>query len=316
MTLLNRESLSLQGKGKFFFLIIFIVLLIQSTYTIKDGTVGVLVTFGKYSDEVKSPGIHFKIPLVQSVIIQDVKMQSAHYKGNKDLPDEHGIVNKPSITVMDMKNLPISIEMTVQYTPNREEMPTILRTFGSNYFEKKINPVIRAISRDVIGMYEAETIAIERQKIGVELKASLAKEFETMPFILNDVALRNIRLPASVQNKIMQVQEAKQEEERLKMAEKQAEVQKRIQVIDARREAEKKVIAAKASAEQQVIAAKAEAEKITLQSKAVASANKRVSASLTQLLVKQHVVEKWDGAYPKTMLSSDAHMLLSLPADK
>jgi len=65
-----------------------------------------------------------------------------------------------------------------------------------------------------------------------------------------------------------------------------------------------------------VIAAKAEAERITLQSKATAAANKRVSTSLTTLLVKQHTVEKWDGAYPKTMLSSDANMLLSLPASK
>jgi len=304
------------GKFNVILAIIVIVLVLQAAYTIKDGSVGVLSTFGKFSDTVKMPGIHFKVPLVQSIIVEDVKMQTANYMGTKDLADESGIVNKPAITVMDKKNLPIGIEMTVQYTPSKSEMAFILRTFGSNYFEKKINPIIRAITRDIVGQYEAETIAVERQKISTELKTQLAKEFDAIPFVLNDVALRNIQLPTSVQQKILQVQEAKQEEERLKMAEKQAEVQKRIQLIDAQREAEKKVIAAKAEAEQKVIAAKAEAERITVQSKATADANKRVAISLTQLLVRQHAIEKWDGAYPKTMLGSEGNLLLSMPAGK
>ncbi len=293
-----------------------LLLLMQASYIVRDGTVGVLVTFGKFSDSVKEPGIHFKVPLVQSVLVQDVKMQTANYRGSKDLPDESGIVNKPAITVMDNKNLPIGIEMSVQYTPDRLEMPTMLRTLGINYFEKKINPIVRSITRDVVGQYEAETIAVERQKIGTELKTRLAREFDAIPFILNDVVLRNIQLPRTVQNKILQVQEAKQEEERLKMAEKQAEVQKRIQIIEARREAEKRVIAARAEAEQRVIAARAEAEKITVQSRATADANKRVSASLTPLLVKQHMIERWDGSYPKTMLAPDANVLFSLPSGK
>jgi len=313
---MNETPFSLKGKWNYLAIAIVALLVFQSIYTIKDGNVGVLATFGKFSNEVKKPGVHFKIPLVQHVFIQDVKMHSGNYKGSKDLPDDLGIVNKPSITVMDKKNLPISIEMTVQYTPNKNDMPIILRTLGKNYFEKKINPIIRAISRDVVGQYDAETIAVERQKISTELRIGLVKAFEALPFVLNDVVLRNIRLPSTVQKKIMQVQEAKQEEERLKMAEKQAEVQKRIQVIDAKREAEKKVIAAKADAEQKVIAAKAEAQRITLQSKATADANKRVSVSLTNLLVKQHAIETWDGAYPKTILGSDTNILLSLPSNK
>jgi len=313
---IQTPNMSFSNKWPYLIVILFIIMLLQAFYTIKDGNIGVLATFGKFSEEVESPGVHFKLPFIQAIIIQDVKMQTANYKGSKDLLDKKGIVNKPSITVMDKKNLPISIEMTVQYTPKKADMPIILRTLGSNYFEKKINPIIRSISRDVVGQYDAETIAVERQKISTELKVGLVKAFEALPFILNDVVLRNIRLPNTVQKKIMQVQEAKQEEERLKMAEKQAEVQKRIQIINARREAEKKVIAAKADAEQKVIAAKAEAEKITVQSKATALANKRVSVSLTSLLVKQHAIEAWDGAYPKTMLGSSANTLLALPANK
>jgi len=291
---------------------IVVLLVWGAAYTVKSGTIGVLATFGKYSDSVEAPGIHFKIPIVQKVFIEDVKMQTATYKGNRDLADQRGMVNKPQITVMDAKNLPIGIEMSVQYTPNQADMPTILRTFGSNYYAKKINPIVRAITRDVIGKYEAETIAIERQKIAGELKAAFAKEFDALPFVLNDVVLRNIRLPSSVQKKIMQVQEAKQEEERLKMAEKQAQVQKRIQIVNAEREAAKKVIAAKADAERKVIAAKADATRITVRSKAIAEANDRVSKSLTPLLVQQHGIEKWDGAYPKTLLGQNTPLLFNL----
>jgi len=53
------------------------------------------------------------------------------------------------------------------------------------------------------------------------------------------------------------------------------------------------------------------AKAITVQSKATASANQRVAASLTPLLVKQHTLEKWSGDYPKVM-AGDTGMLLQV----
>ena len=49
-----------------------------SFYTIETGTVGVLSTFGEYSEEEAKPGLHWKIPVVQTVKVVDVKMQTVN----------------------------------------------------------------------------------------------------------------------------------------------------------------------------------------------------------------------------------------------
>lgn len=51
-------------------------------------------------------------------------MQTANYKGNKDQGDCHGLYGlytKPLITVLDNKNLPIGIEMSIQFQPIMEQ---------------------------------------------------------------------------------------------------------------------------------------------------------------------------------------------------
>lgn len=273
----------------------------MSFFTIRDGYVGVKTTFGEFAAEPSMPGINAKIPFIQGVIKMDTKIQTVTYKGPQDLEDGDGLINKPAITVLDNKNLPIGVEMTIQYRPKAEEMPGILRNYGKNYFDKAINPVIRDVVRDIAGSYEAETVAQKRAEIGAAITMELQNKFSELPFILGEVALRNLALPPSVLNKIQQVQEAKQEEQRLSMVEKQAEVNKRIEIINAEREAEKRIIEAKAKAEAILAVANAQS-----------AANRKLAASLTQLLVKQQAVDKWDGKYPTTLMSDDTGVLLNM----
>ena len=284
--------------------------LYSSMYVITDGTVGVVSTLGEYSDEEAKPGFHFKIPLIQTVIKMDTKWQTVTYKhgvsGMAETMFEDGIIHREIITVLDNKNLPIGIELTMQYRANGEQMSDILRTYGENYFEKAINPVVRDVVRDVAGAYEAETVAAQRGELGAAIRSRLDATFSQTPFLLGEVALRNIDLPPTVRQKIQQVQEAKQEEQRLAMVEKQAEVNKRIAIIEAERKA----------AELR-IAADAEAYQITAVADARAKANRLVAASITPLLVQQNAIEKWDGKYPTTLMSGEGSgVLLQLPSGK
>ena len=276
-----------------------LILALMTAFTVKDGTVVVIDTLGKYSDDERTAGVHFKAPFFQNATTMNVKMHAAHYAGKQDLEDGEGMINKPAIVVMDSKNLPIGIELTLQYTPNGTEMSTLLRNVGKGYFEKMINPTVRDNVRDVVADYEAEEIATKRSIIGANIKAMLLESFKANAFItVNDVALRNILLPPLVKDKILKVQEAKQEEQRLEMVERQATVDKRIAIINAEKE------------EQQiVIAARAEAESVTLRATAQAKANRKVAASLTDLLVKQNQIERWSGVLPTTILGGQDVML-------
>lgn len=286
------------------------------TYTIQSGTVGVLSTFGRYSDEIKQPGLHFLVPGIHRAHVIDVKMQTAHYQGDEDLPDENGVINKPKITVLDSKNLNIGIEISVQFLPDSVLAKDILVKYGYNYFEKLINPNIRDIVRDVAGQYQAEDIAVKRTTIADEIHVKLEEKFKNIPFLLHDVQIRGIELPKIVRNKIEEVQLAKQEEQRLAMIEKQARKNQEIKSIEAKTKLIEVTTQAKAEAERKKIEADARAFQILKEAEATAMANKQISESVTQALIQYEGIKKWSGDYPKMLVSDKNSMgiMMQLPS--
>jgi len=296
-------------------LIVLGAVLFNSFYTIESGTVGVLVTFGKYDDEVVGPGLHFKQPLIQSVRNFDVKMNTINYLGREDRRVSEGIINKPLIDVLDSKNLPIGLELSVQFTPIAEQANHILDQYGENYFEKLINPFVRNVVRNVVGKYQAEEIAMKRPEIEGELQAQLSKEFESTPFKLNTIGLRNIILPEIILNKIKEVQLAKQEEQRLAMVEEQAKKNQQIKTIEANTKLIEVTTQARAEGERKRIQADAVAYQIAAEAKANAEANKLIAVSITRELIDYRSIERWNGAYPQTLIggNSTGGMILSLP---
>lgn len=262
-------------------------------YTIEDGQVGVVSTWGKYSDSESTAGLHWKLPFVQTVHKEDIKLHTVNYKHTgmaEAVNDGVGVVSMPAISILDAKNLPIRYELSVQYAPDGNEMSTILRTFGPNYFEKKLNPIIRSSVRDVASGYEAEDAAKKREEIGTQIELALTKEFEVLPFTLSSIQLRHIVLPPTVAQKIREVQEAKQEEQRLVQAEKQEIVNKRIAIIAAKKAAAEKVIAAEAKATALLKVANAEAKAIKV---------KGDSLKRNPEVIQLNAVERWDGILPK-----------------
>lgn len=281
--------------------LILLTAVLGSFYTIDSGRVGVIQTFGRYQDAVSTPGLHWKRPFIDTVIDMDVKLQSANYAGNQDEEDSDGIIYKPHLDVLDAKNVSYDIEMSVMFTPVAEKMPEILTTYGANYFDKKINPIIRDVVRDVGGKYSVETIADHRDAINSEIRTRLLEQFKPLPFIFSDAALRKIQLPQNIMQKIVAVQEAKQEEERLKIINRQAEQNKQITITNAQAEKEKIIIAAQADAEATATRARAQAE-----------ANARIAGSLTPLLVQQNQIEKWQGNVPQVVGGENTNLLYNL----
>lgn len=278
-----------------------LVTVLGSFYTIDSGKVGVIQTFGRYQETISQPGLHWKRPFIDTVLEKDVKLQTATYAGSDDPDDGDGLINKPHLDVLDAKNVSYDIELSVMFTPMPEKMPEILATYGENYFDKKINPIIRDVVRDVGGKYNVESIADHRDAINSEIRSRLLEEFKTLPFIFSEAALRKLQLPQNIMQKIVGVQEAKQEEERLKIINRQAEQNKQITITNAQAEKEKIIIAAQADAESTLTRAKAQAE-----------ANERISQSLTPLLVQQNQVDKWQGQVPTVVTGTGAGLLYNL----
>ena len=285
------------------------VLAFSAFYTIETGYVGVISTLGKYDPEEKQPGAHFKIPLLQKVIKFDIKLHTVNYDARRHQPQE-GLIDKPELTVLDDKNLPIRMDVSVQFHPIPDQADQILAKYGRNYFEKKMNPIIRNAVRDVVGHYQAETIALERNKLGQELKARIQRDFEGTEFIIDDVVIRDIRLPKVILEKVEEVQKAKQEEQRLAMVEKQAKKKQEIERINAETRLIQITTKAKADAERRRIAAEAEAYAIKTKAKAQAEANRIISQSITPELIRYRQIDRWNGVMPQTLVGGEASGVL------
>ncbi|MEO2065046.1 MAG: SPFH domain-containing protein [Desulfurobacteriaceae bacterium] len=271
----------LQKVSGTFLLVLFalaVFALFKSFETIESGNVGVKVTFGKYDDRELPPGLHFKLPFVQEIKKVDVKVHAINYKGKVDKVDEEGLINKPAITVLDERGLPIAVELTVQYRLLPDMASETLQRWGESWQEKLVNPVVREVVRDVIGSYPAEAIPTKRPEIATRIEEGIRKEIKVQSsgaVQVVGVQLRNILLPREIQQKIKEVQIAKQEAERMKYVEEKAKREQEVKRIQAETEKIQKVIKAQAEAEARLEKAKAEAQ-----------ANQMISRSITPNILK------------------------------
>ena len=288
-----------------------LVVLVNSSFTvIESGEVGVLSTFGKYDMEELPPGLHFKLPFVQHIHKVDVKVHTINYKGSLDKPDQQGIINKPAITVLDKRGLPVDVELTVQYQLIPDMAAEMLQEWGRNWEEKLINPTVREVVRDIIGQYPAETIPTKRAEITAKIETEIRKRIKEVGKInkkpsvrVVGVQLRNILLPLEIQRKIKEVQIAKQEAEKMKYVEEKAKREKEVKRIQAETEKIQMVIRAQAKAEAQITEAKA-----------VAKANEIISRSITPELLKWKELEVQQSLVESLKRNPNTTLFINVPA--
>jgi regulator of protease activity HflC (stomatin/prohibitin superfamily) len=268
-------------------IIAFILIMFKPWVIINEGEVGILATTGKFDPKPLKPGLHFYIPIIQKVIIVDTKVHMISYKRNQELgtmPDKYGTIKVyPPINVLDARGLPITVELSVSYRLNPDKAAYVIKTYGLNWEDKIINPIVRDVVRNVIGKYPAEELPVKRNEIAQRIENQIKEQLnkiENQPIIFESFQLRDIILPPRIKAQIERVQIAKQEAERAKY-----------EVLKAKQEAEKKAAIAKGIAEARKIEAQGKAEAMLIEANAQAKANIIIGKSLTQNLLKLKEIE-------------------------
>lgn len=278
-------------------------LLVNTFITIESWFVWVKYTLWKINYEELQPGLHFVFPIVSNVKRVNVRVKTVHYKWQREFADSQNewVDNKPQINVLDIRGLPISIELTLLYQLKTEEASETIEKYWFSWDEKLVNPTLREVVRDVLWLYEAEKVPEKRQEIAVKIKEVITAKFKGSIVNLTDVQLRNVTLPTEVQEKIMQVQVAKQEAERQKYELEKAKIAAQTVIVNAEAQANAKIEKAKWDAESTKLNAIAQAE-----------ANIKISKSITETLIKYKFIEVWDWILPK--VSGSNWSLLQIPA--
>lgn len=185
------------------------------TVTIPSGYAGLtFYTFGKGVDPEETPlssGFHFKAPwnkVYEYEIRQTEQMEA--------------------LEVLSSNLLKINMDMTVFTQPMLDKLGYLETERGRNYEEKVIRPAMRSVAREVIAKYLPEEFnTTKREMIQLEIKNRLSEKLAENYIQLNDVLIRNIQLPTTleqaIERKLQQEQESLEYEFRLEKAQKEAD---------------------------------------------------------------------------------------------
>ncbi len=213
--------------GLIAFVAIFLLSFVKPFVTVGPGQRGVVMNFGQVQDEVLGEGLHFIIPIVQTVQLMDVRIQKA--QTNVDAASK------------DLQDISSTIAINYQIVP--EAANIVFQELGPTYKERIIDPAVQEMMKAVAAKYTAEELITKRDQVKRETKALLSERLLRSNIRVEDFSIVNFSFSAQFTAAIESKQEAEQ------MAIKAVRDLERIEI----------------EAKQTVAAAKAEAEALRLQ---------------------------------------------------
>ncbi|WP_297453048.1 prohibitin family protein [Persephonella sp.] len=251
----------------FIFIIFIIFALVAPPFVIiPSGYVGVKLHLGKADMEELPPGLNFVVPFVERIIKMSVRTHSYDLRGAN------------SINSLSKDGLTINTELTVLYKIKPDKAAEIFVEYGLDYEDKIIKPVIRSAVRDVIATLDSSQVYQERDLIQKKLMEQVSKELAKRNIILDEILIRDIKLPKRVVEAIEQKRRAYEEMQKMKFV-----VEKE----------------------------KLEAERKRVEAKGIADANKIIAGSLTKEYLQWKFIENI-----KSYAEGDNNTVILIPYDQ
>jgi regulator of protease activity HflC (stomatin/prohibitin superfamily) len=182
---------------------------------IEDGQAGVKIDFGKIQDQAVNTGWHFYCRLFTEIEVWNVK--TTELKETASLPSSEGLISTLDVSII--LNIP------------KDRVAMVRKTIGNNVVQMVVEPYVREAIRNVVSGYPVKALYSEesRKVIGVKIHEFLVEKLEPRGIVIQDVLLRDVRLPASfsesIETKLKAEQQALQKEFELIKAKKDAEIE-------------------------------------------------------------------------------------------
>lgn len=257
-----------------------IILIVSSLAIVPAGSTGVITTFGKVSENTYSEGFHLKVPFAQELVVVSNKIQ----------------VYEADASAVSKDLQTVSSKIAVNFRVRNDSSAMIYKNIGADYQQVILMPAVQESMKAVSAKYTAEQLITERSKVGDEIKEQLETKVSDYGIQIEKFNIVNFDFSAEFNNAI----EAKQVAEQ--------------NLIKTKTEQEQQIVIAEAEAKKKTIAAEAEAAAIKTKATAQAKANKELSESLNEQLIKYETIDKWDGVLPK--VASSANPLVSLDLEE
>ena len=135
------------------------------------------------------------------------------------------------MNVLSVNGLEVKVNGTVWYEPEFVNLGNLIKTKGEDYERELLDPAINAAARSVVGRYTPEQLySSKRDVIEQEILEEVQKVLKDQYLIVKRVLVEDVKLPTTIrtaiETKLKQEQESLEYEFRLAKAKKEAERQK------------------------------------------------------------------------------------------
>ncbi len=263
-----------------------VLILILSTFrVIPAGHVGVALLFGQVQPVPLKEGLNVVNPLYDVV---DMDTRVARHTARYDAASQ------------DLQA--VHVEMALNFRLLPDKAAEVYQRVGTGYSNVIVDPAAQEVLKANTALHNAAEILQKRPAIKADIQKDLTAWLVKYGIELKEVALSNIRFDASYERAV----EAKQIEE-------QKAEQKRYELIQAQRQAEIAAATAKGKGDAAREEAKGVAEALRIKGEAEGAYNAKVASSLTQTLIQQQYLSRWDGKLPQFMMGGNATPLIQVP---
>ncbi len=201
------------------FIIVGLVLLIVgscSVTTIETGHVGVLTLFGQVTGEQLPEGIHVINPFKA---VTSFSIRTQEQKEVAEVPSSEGLL--------------MHLETSLLYRLDPQHARDVYQKIGPDYLEVVVAPNLRSVIRAVTAAHTANALYSEaRETVAHQMLAEMRKAVEPRGIVIENVLLRDIKLPATLKAAIEAKQQADQDAQRMNFVlqkERQEAERKRIE---------------------------------------------------------------------------------------
>lgn len=169
--------------------------------TIRQDEIGVKTRFGRIASGPLQPGAQFVLPGVNSVLRVPARVVNREVR--LEMPSKEG--------------LNVAAEVSILYRAKSENIRQILETSGVRFEEDVIIPVFRSAAADVSARYMAKDMH-SGVRTGIEqaIQSRMMASLEPRGFVVENVLLKSIRLPADLARAIEEKLEAEQRSEQMR----------------------------------------------------------------------------------------------------
>lgn len=269
---------------------------------IRQGEVGVRRKLGRVTLVPLSQGPQFYSPFVSTII--KIPVNTVNMEVKLPLPSREGLT--------------ISSEVSILYRINKQEAAKVFDEIGLNYEETVILPVFRSAVADVSSKFFAKDMhSGARSQIEDSIRITMMKILGPRGFIVDNVLLKSISLPADLSRAIEEKLRAEQEAQRMEFTKQREVLEAQRVLIAAEGEQKAKIARAEGSKKVAEITAEGEANAIKIKAVAQAEANELLTKSLTPTVLKNNQIQAFreisQSTNSKIIISDGKTPLIGLP---